>query len=277
MDTRQAFADMEIDLRRLVRDASRDASGSSEAWLSWPGAPKRESLEKRRLSDGKSRTGTVVSSDLLDYTDFADLVSLVTDNWHAFSPIFTDRGQTSAMLRILERLRDPEAHSRSLLAFEEHLVLGSTGLIRNEIALWRSRSYPATNFYPMIHDIHDQLGNEAPVEASNVSSPVVHRWSIGDSVTLTCRAWSPITQSLRWWALAKPGDVNAYALAELICEVEAGEIGSGEMSFQITIREVSEYFFIRIYMEAQDTPYHLHDNVYDGRAGIAYAVNPPPR
>jgi hypothetical protein len=199
----------------------------------------------------------------------------VAENWSAFSDVFSEHDETVAMLSALKRLRNPEAHSRGLLAFEQHLILGATGRLRNEIALWRSRSYPARDFYPMIHDIFDQLGNEAPEEASNVGSPVVHRWSVGDTVTLFCRAWSPRSQTLRWWVLANPGALDAHVLCERNVEVEAGEIGTAELAFSVTEREVGEYFFIRIYMTAKDAPFHLRET-FDGRAGITYAVNSPP-
>jgi hypothetical protein len=274
VETRQAFADTEVDLRRLIREMAQATSASPDAWLSWPGSPSRKLLEKRRAGDAGERVGAKVSDDLLDYTDFGDLVSLVMENWHHFSVAFVDQNETFALLRSLKRLRNPEAHSRGLLPFEQHLVYGATGRLRNEIALWRSRNYPARNYYPMLHDIFDQLGNQAPEEASNVGAPIAHRWSVGDVVTLTCRAWSPRGQALRWWLLARPGEVDAYVLDEQQVDVEAGEIATVDLSFQVTAREVGEYRFIRVFMEAVDAPYHLH-GTYDGRAGIAYAVNPP--
>jgi hypothetical protein len=73
VETRQAFADMETDLRRLIREAAHHANASEQAWLSWPGAPNRKSLEKRRAADSANRIGAKASDELLDYTDLVTL------------------------------------------------------------------------------------------------------------------------------------------------------------------------------------------------------------
>jgi hypothetical protein len=174
-----------------LRLAVRQVLGGTE-WLKAKGAPEREKLAERQEVEVKRRDGTVVSEDLLDYTETYHLTELVKKNWDSFSPVFVDKKRTEAFFGVIEDVRNSIAHSRDLVPFERDLITGIAGLLRNQVALYRSGAIDAAaQHYPLIESLKDSFGRDghplggAPGRFSRI------RLEVGDVITFVGKATDP--------------------------------------------------------------------------------------
>jgi hypothetical protein len=88
-------------------------------------------------------------------------------------------------------------HSRSLLPFEEDLVLGISGELRNQIALYRKEREEANMFWPTIEQVTDSFGHSA-VGPSGGAGTLGVRLEVGTETTFKCRAYDPEQRELTW-------------------------------------------------------------------------------
>lgn len=84
----------------------------------------RRKEEAARLSTGNLETR------LLYFADFTDIKTVITKNWELFKDVFGEKREFDVLVSILEVFRNPEAHRRGLLPFQEQLVVGICGEIR---------------------------------------------------------------------------------------------------------------------------------------------------
>jgi hypothetical protein len=194
VDVGEAITTAESDLRALIREVLGDG------WLTKSDIEAAR-LEVKRAEDRKRRPGSVVDDDLLSYTEFYELKDIVVRNWDEFTDVWRSRRYFEAIFERLADFRNPNAHSRQLLPFEEHLVLGLSGEIRNTITLHRSTTAVTGEHYPILELIEDSLGNRfVPTEEQQSGSgfriPVT--FSVGETVTFKLKAWDPQGRDIRW-------------------------------------------------------------------------------
>jgi hypothetical protein len=194
VDTGQAINMAENDLRSLVREVL------GAEWLKRSKCDEAR-LKARRDEERNRRPGAMVDDDLLAYTEFYELREIIVGNWEKFGAVWRSKRYFEAVFDRLADFRNPDAHSRSLLPFEEHLVFGLSGEIRNTITMFRSAVAMTGEHYPIIELIEDSLGNRfAPSLAQQTGSGFVvpATFAVGEVVTFRMKAWDPEGRDLRW-------------------------------------------------------------------------------
>ncbi|MGK4596568.1 hypothetical protein [Amycolatopsis sp. w19] len=266
----RALKSIEVALRLAIR------STLGENWLNANGAPEQPKLEDRRSEEQRRRDGTHVSDDLLNYTEMYHLTGLIEKNWEAFKPVLGDKQRTTAFFGVVNDVRNSIAHSRDLVFFEEQLLSGIAGQLRNQISIYRSRLHnPSAQYYPLIEEIRDNFGHRGlGVDDRGAFTPFV-RLEVGDTLTFTGSAFATLERALEWSVCKSKGGIEFPP--------REAAIGS-EVTFVETITEddVSERLLISVSLKTDSkyTRYHSNPlshslaNVDDAR-GFWYAVNPP--
>lgn len=78
----------------------------------------RNNAEKNRKKEWSSGV-TPRSSELIDYTNFGELGEIIKINWQVFGDMFRDARAVEKVLAMLNTLRAPIAHCKSLAEDEE--------------------------------------------------------------------------------------------------------------------------------------------------------------
>ena len=114
-------------LERSIRSqiSQRMQEVYKESW--WenkvPQQVKDEAEKRRKQEIGKGVTPR--STDLMDYTNFGELGTIITANWETFADTFSDKKAVESVMTMLNTLRGPIAH-RTLLAEDEVVRLHMT-------------------------------------------------------------------------------------------------------------------------------------------------------
>lgn len=242
MNTRGAINLAETGLRALIREVLGPG---------WVAKSKCDliALERKRGEEAKRRSGAVVDEDLLVYTEFYELRQIIIDNWAEFAGVWRSRKYFDAIFSRLEDFRNPDAHSRELLPFEEHLALGLSGEIRNTITIYRSSKAVSGEFYPIIESIEDSLGNRfVPTKEQQTGGG--HRMpstlAVGDSITFRLSAWDPQGREIHWNVAfhAKEPQQSVQvdgAAAEVVWVVSETEVGENVPFVSITMSSTGKY------------------------------------
>src|SRR6478735_680424 len=174
-------------LEAILRDLIRSELGT--AWIDNFSAEEVVRLEAKREEESKKRSGSVVSQDLLDYTEFTQVQRVITKHHETFAPALGRKRDVEDTWRRLNGLRNPTMHSRSLLPFERDLLSGLVGEIRNQVTLYRSARGPDMEYYPVVDSITDSFGRvrstAQPFGQGNEPRPRVYP---GDTIVFQCRA-----------------------------------------------------------------------------------------
>jgi hypothetical protein len=118
-------------------------------------------ITKREAENKKLATGNL-ETRLLYFADFFDLKTIIVKNWDHFSAVFGERKEFEIFLSNLEDFRNPNAHARGLLPYQEHLALGICGEIRAKVARYRSKKETAQDCFPRIDSAYDNHGHTYP-------------------------------------------------------------------------------------------------------------------
>lgn len=255
MEAFEAINLVETVLRRLVRsvlgDAWQSASGINITYL-----------EAKRTEDQAKRRGTFVTDDLIAYTEFTQLVSVITSNWSSFQPALGKQKYFATYMDRLGGFRNPTMHARELRGFERDLVNGIVGEITIQIAINRSAGKgPDMNYYPTIESITDQFGRSTPTQNSFTMPPV--RVEVGDQIEFTCHGNDPQEHELIWEL--RPNNNPSY-----------GSVGRGEdvvLSWTVHRDHVRDQLIVWIRMSS-DGEYHGMGHC-DGETAFIFSINPP--
>lgn len=201
-------------LRSLIEDVLRARHG--EVWTRHLGVT-NERLQKwleRRAESEKTAAGAVVEPRILFYADFTDLWDIMRDssNWPLFKACFRDQKRLGVYLSRLSELRNPAAHSRALLPYEESLVAGMSGEIRQMITLFRNSGAagPEPEHFARIEEVTDSFGHRGKGRASGegaVDTRDAMTLRPGDRVRFRGMARDPRGRVLKWTisVLGRPG------------------------------------------------------------------------
>jgi len=226
---------------------------------------RRDEEQKKRLRHGVA----TMSNALIDYTQFFHLLALAEKNWELVTPALGKKADTMALLRRIDGLRNTVAHNRPLLPFEEDLVAGIAGEIRNTVTKYMSEQDENGNYYARIEEVSDSFGNQIDaVQTMHSQTSLAETGltlNIGDIVTFRCRASDPHDRPLTWTIQTWPGHNEPFAL------VSGEEV---ELQWKVTEAHVSTStaVWIRLF---SDGPYHRWSTGNDGWAVFNYRVNPP--
>ena len=198
-DVAEAIRRVENVVRDLIEETLRGKHGNE--WLTHLGVSGEQltSWREKQEEDRKRRGSEAAEERLLYYADLHDLAPVLKKNWELFSPCLGDWKEIGVYLGRLDDLRHPEFHGRTLLPFEEHLILGISGDIRQRVTVYRSRQSVESEFFARIESVKDSLGNvlvRPGFDPGMVGTGAVLR--VGDEVVFSCSGWDPNGQPLEW-------------------------------------------------------------------------------
>lgn len=274
LDPAAALQAVERSLRRLVVQVL----GHKE-WLLSKGHPEEQKLRRRQAEEKKRRAGTLLPESLIEYTNLCDLVEILDGNWPKFAGVFRDKGRTIELLRAADDLRNAVAHSRPLLPYEQCLLSGIAGDIRNQVTIFRTKMASAGQYYPLIEDLTDGHGLSGydTIDGLNLRTPML-RLDVGTILTFSGSAAVPEGKRVAWY-LDSSLDSRYSFIRE---EANGSLVASGDdvrFDMPITEKHVTERMTLRIRI-ISDSKYHRHSSSesglpYDDERFFIYAVNPP--
>ena len=261
-----ALAGVEIALRLAVRAVFPD-------WQEELHVDQLKRLEKVRRTERNKKEGVQASEDLLDYLELHKLVSLIQDNWSKFEPVFEDEQQTKVLLSLVCNLRNSVAHSRDLVKFEQDLVRGVSGMLRNQVSMFRTSSENAARYYPVIESLVDSFGRSGSSETNWNERNLRPRIDIGHPLSVRGRASVSRGRGIRWYALWTDGGfVSGGFPVERWDLMAAGE--DVEFDVEVDERAVGENKELLIAIAA-DSKYHKSTTGWDDFRTFCFSVSPP--
>lgn len=268
-----ALSMCETALRELMVHAYGAAYG--EAWLSKVASSEQiESWAQRAADESSARAPKgvlAVANTGLAYSNFYDLLTIAEKHWEPLSGALGKKAAALALLKRLDNLRNSVAHSRPLLPFEQDLLSGIAGQIRNQVTIFMSAQDPAGDIYPRIESVTDQFGRR--IESSTVdgemagSAPghdVVLR--PGDSVTFNCVGIDPQGRGLQWRLDSSGGGPSVTPRGR------SQEVT--KLIWHVTNQDVNETATVQIFLSTADGKYHRY-GWFDHRCWFGFRVRPP--
>ncbi|TAE24576.1 MAG: hypothetical protein EAZ91_20155 [Cytophagales bacterium] len=137
--------------------------------------------------------GSPLESRLIYYSEFYDLCSIIDKHWdNGFSEVFQDKKPVLVFLKVAEKFRNPDAHSRELFEYQKHLIKGISGELRTQIMKYRGKRENPDDYFPVIEAVIDSLGNSIsnPVYAQMIQSSQVCK--VGDMVEIIAHSIDPL-------------------------------------------------------------------------------------
>ncbi|MFB7220263.1 Swt1 family HEPN domain-containing protein [Streptomyces sp. NPDC056227] len=264
MQPAESLATCEQALRSLISTVLAKKLGKD--WVSQV-FPEERAVKIRGVRDEeagrRTRRGVAsVPSSELAYAQFFDILALLKKYWADFKPALGNQNETLGLLSRFEALRNSVAHSRDLLPFEEELLSGIAGEIRNRVTIYMSSQDPTGDYFARIDNVTDSLGNcidsfpPDPMEhgVSLRTGAVVHP---GDTITFRCRGTDPQGRDLTWWVLpTRDTDNPRYTGRDL------------DIAWRVSSTDISARRDVHIYMKSSG-PYH---RVNTESSGFDYCV-----
>jgi hypothetical protein len=260
-------------LENVLRDLiERVLSGKYGAgWLSHLriGEERLALWAERREEESKRRPGVSVDPRPLFYSEFTDLASIIDKHWNdGFIDCFRDKKRIQLDLKRLLGYRNPGAHSRPLvLPWEQDLVSGLTGLIRNEVTIYlsaRATTEDEPDFFARIEEVVDHFGNRYVGRATDgigAGSPA-QRLYVGDVLTLQCRGADPQGKEL-YWDMHTLGAVGQKFKGD-----------AGRFDYEITNAAVGVKTAFLIHLRCLERPYSRLESSDDDRLILRFRVDP---
>lgn len=130
-------------------------------WLSRIASPAQRQLWSDWADEESQRRGKrgvyAVPTAGLGYSNLYDLIDIAAKNWAPLAAALGDRKRALPLLDRADQLRNAVAHSRPLLPFEQDLLAGISGQIRNQVILYMSTQDAAGDIYPRIESINRRI------------------------------------------------------------------------------------------------------------------------
>jgi hypothetical protein len=272
--------DVSVALRRvenLLRDTLQNVLSRSigDEWTSKCGvAPDRIDKWKERAAEELRRKGQR-DPRLIYYADFYDLKTVIRKSWQSgLSEIFGDLKELEALLKILEELRNPEAHRREFLPFEVQLASGIAGRISSQVTRYYSQMETSESYYPRFEFAQDNIGNSYSIgQGKFIASTAVLR--PGCELEFKLVASDPL------------GEMVEYAMYPNAMSVIAGALSgalqwntTGEFRFEVKEEYVGRDFSFLAAARSRRV-FHAEDalvfGAIDDKLFFRYEVLPPLR
>lgn len=251
MTPAEALATCEQALRSLITTVLTKKLGQD--WISQvlPATKLERIRETRDVEIGRrTRRGVATApTSELAYTQFYEIPKLIRQHWDDFQPALGDRSETLGLLSRFEALRNSVAHSRELLPFEEDLLSGIAGEIRNKVTIYMSSQDSAGDYFARIDSVTDSFGNCIDGFPKDPTGARVMRWTglvlrPGDTVTFRCRGTDPQGRELAWWI-----QIQGHT------EFSRCSGRDAELTWHVTADDVAARVLAAIYM-ASTGPFH---------------------
>jgi len=245
---------VEVVLRELIREVI------GEDWQSI-GDVDLDRLRGALKNETDRRRGAIVPTDLLDFADFVLLQLIIDQKWEHFGPVLKSRKNFKVYMDRLGAFRNTAMHSRVLLTFEEALVTGMTGEIRNQVTIWRSEQGPDMKYFPEIVSVTDSFGMQ--LRNGKVTETILRP---GQTVTFRCAGTDPHGRLLRW-------ELRVVSRGGSMIMEDARKGDEVTLTWEVVDNHIRENADIWITMWS-DSPHHRHGE-YDERYHLHYHALPP--
>lgn len=211
-----------------------------------------------------------VPSAGLGYANFYDLVSIADGHWEPLAPALGKKASAISLLKRFDNLRNSVGHSRPLLKFEQDLMSGIAGQIRNQVTIFMSTQDEVGDIYPRIESITDAFGRR--VESFTVDGEMagaVASYDVvlhpGDTVVFECLGVDPQDRDLAWTAHSSGGTSQTVL----------GPSGvPASLAWRVADSDVSESATLQVYLATNDVKYHRF-GTWDHRGWFGFRVRPP--
>jgi hypothetical protein len=227
---------------------------------------KRETETRRREERGVAET----PKSLVDYTEFFQLINIADKNWQHLATALGEKKDTLALLRRFDQLRNSVAHSRELLPFEEDLLSGIAGEIRNRVTLYMSKATDTNEYWARIESVTDSYGNSIDglrtTQSSNPHCRTGLTLQVGEVVTFDCRATDPKGRTISWTYGTLPYDPEDSSR-------NAVHGDNVRLIWEVKPHHVSSQTSIHIRMQSDSASHRWHEG-RDGFAAFVYKVLP---
>lgn len=232
---------IELLLKQEYGDNWIEMSGVTEARV--------DQWKLRLAEEPKRRPGGEIDSRLIYYAEYVDLITIIEKQWDkGFKDCFKDKRRFMVYMDRLSAFRNPDAHSRALMPFEEQLVLGMSGELRQEITVFLSQGGGGLEpeYFARIEEVIDSFGTRhtgLSTGGVNPDSKVVLR--PGDVVSFSAKAWDPEDKELSWKVRYAQRQAESEFRGDRIkwdWKVEEGDIGE---HFEIHVKISSERVYGR--------------------------------
>lgn len=268
-----ALTTCENALRELMSYVYCDRYG--EGWLNVVATEKQRVQWAMRAEAEKARTRrgvAIVDEPGLTYANFFDLLSIANNHWEQLAPALDKKQISYRLLERFEQLRNAVAHGRTLLTFEQDLLAGIAGQIRNQVTHYMSSQDPAGEYYPRIESVFDGLGHRinggGPVTGEVVGYQITGKvLRPGDRVGFVAIGTDPQERPLRW-------DLES-SQTNLLLDSKVSQVGEPvELEWVVNDGDVTESAIVQLFMYAEDSKYRRYRR-FDHRAYFHYIVRPP--
>lgn len=258
-----ALSTLETALRQLMEHAYQDAYGG--AWLTKITTEEQRQRWAGRAEEEKKRRGTrgvmTLPAAGLEYADLYALIRILDKHWQPVSDALGKRKESLTMLERFDALRNAVGHSRSLLPFEQDLLAGIAGDIRNRVTIYMSSQDPSGDYYPRIESVTDSFGNMPSNSPLATLRP-------GDTITFTCRGVDPQGRELEWGISTNGLTVGASGPVTRVVGAEV------TLTWEVSAHDVQDSTTVIVSMRARGTDYHRHREC-DEVSWFVYRVLPP--
>lgn len=256
----------EQSLRRLITEVGHKQRPD---WLNvWTSEAQRnrwaERFEAERAGRGtKGVSGVSISP--LDYAHFYELVKILDKQWQHVAVALGEKRVTYSLLLRFEGLRDAVAHSRDVVPFEQDLLSGIAGEIRNRVAIYLSEVDNAGTVYPVINSVQDNFGNIfTPNGRGTVITSAPITLHPGDRLLLELTGTDPQNRALVWTASANGRTLETVTTS-----------GPAQLGWDVVEVDVGDNSRLEVRMHAQGGRYKRLNATSDGMMTIFYVVRPP--
>lgn len=176
----------------------------------------------------------------LTYANMYDLVKIAKTYWSDLEPAL---GDAYPLLVRMEKLRNTTAHSRPLVTFEQELLSGIAGQIRNQVTLYMSTRDPAGEIYPRIESAVDCFGHrltgwDGPIGEifeGKVTGAILRP---GDRVQVTVTGTDGRDRPLEWELITPAGTHAASAISQAARKPNS----NGRLRTLMWVRQLSSTF-----------------------------------
>jgi hypothetical protein len=258
----QALKDTENSLRDFLVMLLQDKYGNE--WLKHCGASEDrvQIWQKRKDEEEKKHGAGVADERIIYYADFYDLKTILKRNWNLLSPALGDWKSMEVYLSEMDKYRDSMAHSRELLPYQKHIILGISGEIRSKIVQYRGKGENSENYYPRFESARDNLGNIwIPGKDTWVKSNIKVRPK--DELQFIVTATDPFGEEIEYQMTANSGSPSH------------SEKWGTKNDFKLIIKDsdVCNLFFVNLLIRSK-RKYHAR-KTYDDSLYFTYTVLPP--